>query len=198
MFCKLAILIQDKTQINDSNLAEIEEIIMDKEIAQSIIDAAKASMGSEFTDLDHTTIQALLVRIGSQFDFRSTIQKYLKDRMDAVAPNMTKVVGEQIGAKLIQHSGSLSNLIKYPASTVQILGAEKALFQALKTKSNTPKYGLIYNSSFIGRAGGKDKGKISRYLANKISIASRLDYFLIKPTDRFGSELHKQVENRLG
>lgn len=69
--------------------------------------------------------------------------------------------------------GSLTNLAKYPASTVQILGAEKALFRALKTKGNTPKYGLIFHSSFIGRAKQKNKGRISRYLANKCSIASR-------------------------
>ena len=108
------------------------------------------------------------------------MQSYLKDKMDNVAPNLTTLVGESVGAKLISHSGSLSNLAKYPASTVQILGAEKALFRALKTKTNTPKYGLLYNSSFIGRAIGKNKGKISRFLANKCSIAARLDNFLIK------------------
>lgn len=70
--------------------------------------------------------------------------------MMAVSPNLTTLVGENVGAKLISHSGGLANLIKYPASTVQILGAEKALFQALKTRSNTPKYGLLYHSTFIG------------------------------------------------
>jgi RNA processing factor Prp31 len=68
-------------------------------------------------------------------------------------------------------------LAKYPSSTVQILGAEKALFRALKNRSNTPKYGLIYHSSYIGRAKAKDKGRISRYIANKCSIASRIDAF---------------------
>jgi len=99
-----------------------------------------------------------------------------------VAPNLTSLIGENVGAKLISHSGGMSSLIKYPASTIQILGAEKALFRALKTKGNTPKYGLIYHSSFIGRANGKDKGKISRYLANKCALSASLDYFLIKPT----------------
>jgi nucleolar protein 56 len=77
------------------------------------------------------------------------------------------------------------------------LGAEKALFRALKTKGNTPKYGLIYNSSFIGRAGQKNKGRISRYLANKCTIASRIDCFSDVPTDKFGQALKKQVEERL-
>ena len=83
----------------------------------------------------------------------------------------------QVGARLISHAGSLTNLAKFPASTVQILGAEKALFRALKTRGNTPKYGLIYHSSFIGKAKSKDKGRVSRYLANKCSIATRLDCF---------------------
>jgi len=95
------------------------------------------------------------------------------------------------------HAGSLTNLSKYPASTVQILGAEKALFRALKTKGNTPKYGLIYHSTFIGRAGPKHKGRISRFLANKCSIASRIDCFSETPTPKFGEALRQQVEERL-
>jgi nucleolar protein 56 len=88
-------------------------------------------------------------------------------------------------------------LAKYPASTVQILGAEKALFRALKTKSNTPKYGLLFHSSFIGRAGAKNKGRISRFLANKCAIASRIDCFAETPSHIFGDCLKAQVEERL-
>jgi nucleolar protein 56 len=92
----------------------------------------------------------------------------------------------------------LTNLAKAPASTVQILGAEKALFRALKTKGNTPKYGLIYHSTFIGRADSKNKGRISRYLANKCSIATRIDSFSDGiPTSDYGEKLRDQVEERL-
>ncbi|XP_013165272.1 PREDICTED: nucleolar protein 56-like, partial [Papilio xuthus] len=76
-------------------------------------------------------------------------------------------------------------------------GAEKALFRALKTRSNTPKYGLLYHSTFIGRAGLKNKGRISRYLANKCSIASRIDCFSETQTTIFGEKLRQQVEDRL-
>lgn len=103
----------------------------------------------------------------------------------------------KVGARLISRAGSLINLSKYPSSTVQILGAEKALFRALKKKGNTPKYGLIYHSTFIGRAGSKNKGKISRFLANKCSIASRIDCFADDSTDIFGQKLKEQVEERL-
>ena len=117
--------------------------------------------------------------------------------MYKVAPNLSALIGEMVGARLISHAGSLTNLAKYPASTVQILGAEKALFRALKTKGNTPKYGLIYHSSFIGRASTKNKGRISRYLANKSSIASRVDSFSDEPTDKYGKMMRDQVEERL-
>merc|ERR1712018_882312 len=128
---------------------------------------------------------------------RKTLHDYLKAKMDLVAPNLCTLVGEIIGARLISHAGSLTNLAKYPASTVQILGAEKALFRALKTKGNTPKYGLIFHSTFIGRAAQKNKGRISRYLANKASIASRLDCFSEEPNAIVGNVLRQQVEDRL-
>lgn len=109
--------------------------------------------------------------------------------MNAVAPNLTALIGEMVGSKLISHSGSLINLAKYPASTIQILGAEKALFRALKTRGKTPKYGLIFNSTFIGRAGQKNKGRISRYLANKCAIAARIDSFSVLPNSKIGESL---------
>ena len=110
---------------------------------------------------------------------------------------MGALVGDTIAARLISHAGSLTNLAKYPASTVQILGAEKALFRALKTKGNTPKYGLIFHSTFIGKANARNKGRISRYLANKCSIASRIDCFSDFQTTLFGEKLKDQVEERL-
>jgi nucleolar protein 56 len=119
------------------------------------------------------------------------------DRMTSLAPNLTALIGQQVGARLISHAGSLTGLAKAPASTVQILGAEKALFRALRTRTNTPKYGLIYNSSFIGRAATKNKGRISRFLANKASMAARIDCFSDAPTDGYGTAFKVQVEERL-
>jgi nucleolar protein 58 len=95
--------------------------------------------------------------------------------MAAIAPNLTMLIGELVAAKLISHAGSLMNLAKLPASTIQILGAEKALFRALKAKKNTPKYGLIYNASIVGAAKNQLKGKISRTLANKCALCVRYD-----------------------
>lgn len=155
------------------------------------------SMGQDISDADMENILTFATKVASLADFRKQIYEYLTDKMSVVAPNLAKLIGEVVGARLISHAGSLTNLSKYPASTVQILGAEKALFRALKTKGNTPKYGLIYHSSFIGRAGAKNKGRISRFLANKCSIASRIDAFSDVPTNKFGEALRLQVEERL-
>jgi len=134
-------------------------------------------MGQDLSEADAIQVKKFAERVVEQIEFRDKLQEYLRQRMNAVAPNLTALIGEMVGSKLISHSGSLINLAKYPASTIQILGAEKALFRALKTKGKTPKYGLIFNSSFIGRAGQKNKGRISRYLANKCAIAARIDSF---------------------
>merc|ERR1719251_525846 len=136
-------------------------------------------------------------RIVRLAEFRVNLYEYLCERMENCAPNLTALIGEQVGARLISHAGSLTKLAKYPASTVQILGAEKALFRALKTRGNTPKYGLLFHSTFIGRATAKNKGRISRYLANKCSIASRIDAFSDTPNNIFGEKLKEQVEERL-
>ena len=157
----------------------------------------KISMGMDINDTDALQIKKWAERVTDLIAFRETLSEFLKQRMSAVAPNLQALIGEIVGSKLIAHAGGLTNLSKYPASTIQILGAEKALFRALKTKGKTPKYGLLFNSTFIGRAGAANKGKISRYLANKCAIASRIDCFSEFPTAKIGESLRDQCEERL-
>lgn len=197
-FAKLAMVIRDKNSLTDDRLHEIASHVDDDEaIAKSIIDAAKISMGQDISEADMENVISFAERVVKLADYRIRLHKYLVDKMAVVAPNLAELIGEVVGARLISHAGSLTNLSKYPASTIQILGAEKALFRALKTKGNTPKYGLIYHSSFIGRAGQKNKGRISRFLANKVSIVSRIDNFTDTPSTKFGEVLKRQVEERL-
>merc|ERR1719203_1076160 len=132
-------------------------------------------MGTEISDMDIIHIQSLAEQVLSMTEYRAQLFEYLKNRMNAIAPNLTILVGEIVGARLIAHAGSLMNLAKFPSSTIQLLGAEKALFRALKTKHDTPKYGLIFHASLIGSAQPKHKGKISRVLAAKASLATRVD-----------------------
>ncbi|KAH9949814.1 putative SIK1-involved in pre-rRNA processing [Amylocystis lapponica] len=197
-YARAAQLIGAKETFTADKLPELAAILDDDATrAQNVLDAAAGSMGAALAELDLLNIHAFAVRVVSIADYRKSLVSYLAEKMNLVAPSLTALLGERIGARLISHAGSLTNLSKYPASTVQILGAEKALFRALKTKGNTPKYGLIYHSSFIGRAGPKHKGRISRFLANKCSIASRIDCYSDKPSAMFGEALRQQVEERL-
>ncbi len=142
-------------------------------------------------------LKKLSTRLLGMLKYREEMQAYLKERLQAVTPNMSTLIGENVGARLIAHAGGLINLAKLPASTIQILGAEKALFRALKMKGNTPKYGIIYHSTFIGRAAAQNKGRISRSLANKLAMAARIDAFSIKETDKFGETFKTQIEDRM-
>ncbi|PSN47790.1 Nucleolar protein 56 [Blattella germanica] len=197
LYAKVAQFIKNRKELTEEKLEELEEIIMDSGKAQAILKTAKSSMGMDISPIDLMNIEMFASRVVALADYRKELYEYLKVKMSDVAPNLATLIGDQVGARLIAHAGSLTNLAKYPASTVQILGAEKALFRALKTRSNTPKYGLLYHSTFIGRAGMKNKGRISRYLANKCSIASRIDCFSEQPTHVFGEKLRQQVEDRL-
>jgi len=239
-YAKVCRLLGDKAQLDDDILEPLAELLDNNDtLARNILDASRASMGTDISEVDHLNIKNFATRVIHLYDYRKSLQAYLSDKMGVVAPNLAALIGDTVGARLISHAGSLTNLSKYPASTVQILGAEKALFRALKTKGNTPKYGLIYHSTFIGRAGAKNKGRIrcvptpsplppcaralgpspprsarpslspaqtltrptlparSRFLANKCSIASRIDCFADQPTTKFGQVLRDQVEERL-
>ncbi|EKX41268.1 hypothetical protein GUITHDRAFT_74893 [Guillardia theta CCMP2712] len=197
-YARLCKAIKVRTSLSDESLDALQEILDDDEgLAKQIVEASKTSMGYDISDIDMLNIQTFADRVINLEEYRQRLREYLNQRMHSVAPNLSSLVGEIVGARLISHAGSLTNLAKYPASTVQILGAEKALFRALKTKGNTPKYGLIFHSSFIGRASQKNKGRISRYLANKCSIASRIDCFSETPNTIFGEKLKEQVEERL-
>jgi nucleolar protein 56 len=197
-YAKVVLQIGDKSRLSDEDLHELAAVVDDDEsVAQAIINAARTSMGRDLSAADMEIVMAFAKRTASLAAYRKQLSNYLGSRMNQVAPNLAALIGDTVGARLISKAGSLTNLSKYPASTVQILGAEKALFRALKTKGNTPKYGLIYHSSFIGRTGQKSKGRISRFLANKCSIASRIDNFSDTPTSKFGEALKRQVDERI-
>ena len=197
LFARCASFIKDKSLLTEEQIPGLVDILGDEETAKRVVKAAKSSMGMDTSEQDMMNIIIFTDRMISLALYRKQLYSYLEEKMSTVAPNLSALIGETVAARLIQKAGSLTSLAKCPASTVQILGAEKALFRALKTKGNTPKYGLIYHSSFIGRASAKNKGRISRYLANKCSIASRIDSFIDEPTKAYGEQLRDQVEERL-
>jgi len=199
MYAKVALIIKNRKEFTEEKMGALEDAVMDLAKAQAIIDAIKSSMGMDIAPIDLMNVETFATHIISLTDYRKKMSDYLESKMSDVAPNLASLIGNQVGARLIAHAGSLTNLAKAASSTVQILGAEKALFRALKSrgKSNTPKYGLLFNSTFIGRAITKDKGRIARFLANKCSIASRIDCFAETQTNIFGDKLRQQVEERL-
>ncbi|KAG5230297.1 NUCLEOLAR PROTEIN 5 NUCLEOLAR PROTEIN NOP5 NOP58 [Salix purpurea] len=197
LYAKLAKFIDDKSKLSEDKLSELTDLLGDEDKAKEVVEAAKASMGQDLSPIDLINVQQFAQRVMDLSEYRKKLHEYLITKMNDIAPNLASLIGEMVGARLISHAGSLTNLAKCPSSTLQILGAEKALFRALKTRGNTPKYGLIFHSSFIGRASARNKGRMARYLANKCSIASRIDCFSENGTTVFGEKLREQVEERL-
>uniref|UniRef100_A0A8C2IJQ2 Nucleolar protein 58 n=1 Tax=Cyprinus carpio TaxID=7962 RepID=A0A8C2IJQ2_CYPCA len=192
-YCKSVRKIGDRTNVASMDLSDI----LPEEIEAEVKLAAEISMGTEVSEEDIANIMHLCDQVIEITEYRSQLYDYLKNRMMAIAPNLTVMVGELVGARLISHAGSLLNLAKHPASTVQILGAEKALFRALKTRRDTPKYGLIYHASLVGQTTAKNKGKISRMLAAKTALAIRYDALGEDTNAEMGVENRAKLEVRL-
>ncbi|KAK2058195.1 NOSIC domain-containing protein [Colletotrichum caudatum] len=171
VYARLVVAVGMRQDFNDADLSGI----LPEELETPVKTAAEISMGTEITPEDLENIQLLAQQVITYSEYRASLSNYLESRMRALAPNLTALVGYLVGARLIAHAGSLISLAKAPSSTIQIFGAEKALFRALKTKHDTPKYGIIYHSSLVGQATGKNKGKIARSLAAKTALGLRVD-----------------------
>ncbi|XP_028393169.1 nucleolar protein 58-like [Dendronephthya gigantea] len=193
VFAKAVKKIGLRTNIQNVDLSDT----VPEDIEDEVKAAAEISMGTEISEEDIENILYLCDQVIEISDYRAQLYDYLKNRMTAIAPNLTVLVGELVGARLIAHAGSLVNLAKHPSSTVQILGAEKALFRALKTKHDTPKYGLIYHASLVGQSNAKNKGKVSRMLAAKASLAARVDALGEDSNVELGMEIRAKVESRV-
>ena len=192
-YAKLVQAIGMKTNVKNTDLSEI----LTEEDQQKIKEAAEISMGSEISKEDELNIKELCGQIIFLSEYRSSLSEYLRNRMMTIAPNLTIMVGELVAARLISHAGSLVSLAKMPGSTIQIFGAEKALFRALKTKHETPKYGLIYHASLVGQANAKIKGKISRSLASKCALCVRVDALGENTNGEIGNKCKKILESRI-
>ena len=166
-----------------------------KNKSESIVKVAEASMGADISSEDLSQIQELSRKVLELYVVRQSLENHVEIIMDEVAPNTKTITGSLLGARLIAIAGGLVNLAKLPASTIQVLGAEKALFRALKTKSRPPKHGIIFQHPLIHDAKRWQRGKIARALAGKLSIATRVDAFKGKYVgDEIKADLEKRVE----
>jgi len=166
-----------------------------KELLKEIMLSEEDSMGASLPKEDLQPILNLAEQIEGLFALRREQEAYLEKTMSKLCPNMMAITGATIGAKLLAQAGSLKRLAEFPASTIQLLGAEKALFRHLKTNARSPKYGFLHEHPLIMQNKKEMHGKIARALADKISIAARVDYFKGKP---IGDRLIKELQHKFG
>lgn len=164
---------------------------------EEITEAMKTTIGGDITSADMENILSLVCIVKEKMAVREKAYEHLHNKMETVSPNLSALIGDIVAARLILHAGGLSRLASYPSSTIQVLGAEKALFRALKTKGKTPKYGLLFNSTFISKSAPRMKGRVSRCLSSKCAIASRIDCYGEETTNKYGVALRGMVEERM-
>ena len=125
MYARLVVEIGDRNTLSEDNLEKITNITMDEDLSKKVLLGARTSMGMDVSEGDLVNINAFAIRVRDLLEYRVQLYAYLQDKMAVVAPNLGELIGEVVAARLISHAGSLTNLAKAPASTVQILGAEK-------------------------------------------------------------------------
>ncbi|ALU11661.1 C/D box methylation guide ribonucleoprotein complex aNOP56 subunit [Ignicoccus islandicus DSM 13165] len=171
------------------------EMGLSEELAKRILEAAKRSTGADLTERDIEELVKLASIIDNMYSLRRDLTEYIDYIMRDVAPNVSALVGPVLGARLLSLAGSLEQLAKMPASTIQVLGAEKALFRALRTGGKPPKHGVIFQYPEIHRSPKWQRGKIARALASKLAIAARTDYFTGRDiSDKLREELRERIE----
>ncbi|HYA55748.1 MAG TPA: hypothetical protein VED22_03020, partial [Nitrososphaerales archaeon] len=148
----------------------------DKKV-EAILSARDRSKGGTISDGDLGRVKSLASLAVQLSALREGLDGYVESQMKKVAPNVAEVAGATIGARLMAKAGGLDRLAILPASTIQILGAEKALFRALRTGARPPKHGILFQHQAVHTAPKWQRGKIARTLANKIAIAARVDYY---------------------
>ncbi len=191
-YARLALNLGTRENFTVENL---EKEGLPKAKSQKMAKVAVASMGADLSTKDLTQIQDVCKNVLGLYDARKSLEKYVDSMMEEVAPNIRAIGGSILGARLLALAGGLLNLAKLPASTIQVLGAEKALFRSLKTTARPPKHGIIFQHPFIHDAKRWQRGKIARALAGKLTIAARVDAFGGKYAgDELKADLEKRIE----
>ena len=188
-------LVMDLGYKDNFTAEALEKESFSKEKAENIGMVAEKSMGADMAEQDLAEIQALSKNVLDLYELRKNMESYVEKTMEEVAPNIKTVAGALLGARLIAIAGSLQNLAMRPASTIQVLGAEKALFRSLKTGARPPKHGLIFQHALLHDAKRWQRGKIARVIAGKLAIAARIDAFGGKYVgDALKADIDKRIE----
>jgi nucleolar protein 56 len=174
--------------------AQIEAAGISPAVAEQIMNAITGDIGAELSETDLQAIGGLAKTVDDLYKMRAELEEYVTSMMSTVAPNVSALAGPLIGARLISLAGSLKDLAQKPSSTVQVFGAEKALFRSLKTGTDPPKHGIIYRVAEVNSAPYWQRGKIARSLAGKLSIAARIDAYSDK---NMGEKLREEFLSRV-
>ena len=172
----------------------LEKEDVPKSKAEKIAQSTETSMGADLSETDLTQIQMLCKNVLQLYQLRQSLENYLDTTMEEVTPNIKALAGSLLGARLISLAGGLTNLAKMPSSTIQVLGAEKALFRSLKTGTRPPKHGIIFQHTLLHEAKKWQRGKIARAMAGKLAIAARADAF---GSRYIGEELKADLKKRI-
>ena len=191
LFAKILEACAGKANINKDCL---ESVGVPANVAEQVVKALTGDIGAELQDSDLEVINSLAKSMNGLYQMRNELETYISSMMEAVAPNLAALAGPMIGARLISLAGSLKELARKPSSTIQVFGAEKALFRSLKTGADPPKHGIIYRVPEINTAPFWQRGKIARSLAGKLSIAARIDAYSDRDS---GSSLREQFMSRV-
>ena len=173
-YARMVKTLGDRGNMTGEALSELE---LDDRKAASIVDSARESMGAPLAADDLEQIRALVSNILSLYSYREGLQGHIASTVKEVAPNLSEVAGPILAAKLIEKAGSVRKLAMMPSSTIQLLGAEKALFRSKKSRAKPPKHGLIFQHPYVHPKPRKLRGRASRTLAAKLAIAARADAF---------------------
>jgi nucleolar protein 56 len=180
-------------RINDNKtFARLISTKTKKELMEDI--KITKTIGAEFEDEDLVPIVNLAKQIIALFELRDKTEKYLELILEKYMPNVHHMLGTTITAKLMLIAGSLRHLSLFPASTIQMLGAETALFRHLKTGARCPKYGFLFMHPLVANSKQKTRGKAARMLATKVSILTKVDYF---KGEFVADKLLEQLEKKL-
>ncbi|WP_407347473.1 hypothetical protein V7O61_00660 [Methanolobus sp. WCC1] len=156
---------------------------------------ASQSMGAELLFADEELLRTFANNICSLYDTRRYIENYINTSMGSVAPNLCEIAGASLGARLMSMAGSLEKLAAFPSSTVQVIGANRALFKHLRSRAPSPKHGIIFNNPVIKNAPWWQRGKLARALAAKISLAARTDFYSGELDSTIKEVLDKKLEH---
>ncbi|UCE09076.1 MAG: C/D box methylation guide ribonucleoprotein complex aNOP56 subunit [Candidatus Thorarchaeota archaeon] len=181
----------NKTELTKDGLLEAG---VPESTTKAILEGLDDDIGASLSESDLEVIQLIAAEVVRQYNLRKDLEEYVTSLMEKVAPNVTALVGPIVGARLISRAGSLGELAAKPSSTIQVFGAEKALFRSIKTGTDPPKHGIIYQVPDIRSAPYWQRGKIARSLAGKLAIASRIDAYSKRDA---GESLRRDFEKRV-